>query len=150
MEMAPIALGVLLLRGDPRFATWLGQRFVPATDVWPWVGAAVTVAGAAVAVWARFYLGSNWSPTVTVKEKHELIRSGPYRVVRHPIYTGLLLAILGTAIYVGEWRGLFALGLALAAWKIKSLREEQFMQSEFGEEYEQYRREVKGLVPFVW
>jgi len=103
-----------------------------------------------VAIWSRFYIGRNWSATVTVKEGHELIRSGPYSVVRHPIYSGFLLALLGTAIYMGQVRGLVAVGLAMIVWKIKSLREESFMQSEFGEQYVQYRRHVKGLVPFIW
>jgi protein-S-isoprenylcysteine O-methyltransferase Ste14 len=85
-----------------------------------------------------------------VKEDHQLIRSGPYSVVRHPIYSGFLLAILGTAIYNGEMRSLIALALVLIGWKIKSMREEAFMATEFGEQYVEYRQQVKGLVPFVW
>ena len=76
-----------------------------------WLGLIMVAAGIAFAVWARHYLGRNWSGTVTVKQDHELIRSGPYRLVRHPIYTGLLLAILGTAVAFGEWRGLLAFAL---------------------------------------
>jgi protein-S-isoprenylcysteine O-methyltransferase len=125
-------------------------RFVPGTAAWQMAGAAITVAGVAVAVWARFYLGKNWSATVTVKQEHELIRSGPYSVVRHPIYSGFLLAILGTAIYEGELKGLFALVLASVTWKIKSLHEEAFMEAEFGAHYTQYKRDVKSLVPFIW
>lgn len=69
-----------------------------------WLGLLMVICGLAFAVWARIHLGRNWSGTVTVKEDHELIRSGPYGIVRHPIYTGLLLAIAGTAIVFGEWR----------------------------------------------
>jgi protein-S-isoprenylcysteine O-methyltransferase Ste14 len=149
-ELAPLLLGFVLLRTDRTLFHMLAVRFVPATAGWEEIGAAVTVAGVAVALWARFYLGGNWSARITVKEDHELVRSGPYSVVRHPIYSGFLLAILGTAIYGGELKGLVALILVSVTWKIKSLHEEAFMLSEFGEQYTQYKREVKGLVPFVW
>ena len=150
LEIAPLLLGVVLLRTDRTIFRLLAVRFVPSTADWQMIGAAITVAGVAVAVWARFYLGKNWSASVTVKQEHELIRSGPYQVVRHPIYFGFLLAILGTAIYRGELKGLVALVLAAVTWKIKSMHEEAFMQSEFGEQYTQYKREVKALVPWVW
>jgi protein-S-isoprenylcysteine O-methyltransferase Ste14 len=150
LEMSPLIVGYLLLRGTPSLLYWTSTRFVPPTFEWQVIGAVVTVAGVAIGIWARFYLGGNWSATVSVKQDHELIRTGPYAAVRHPIYSGLLLAILGTAIYAGEIRGLFALALAMVALKIKSMREEAFMQDEFGERYVQYRREVKSLVPFVW
>lgn len=150
VEVSPLVLGIVLLRTDRELFHWLAVRFVPATAVWQMMGAGITVAGVAFALWSRFFLGKNWSATVTVKQEHELIRTGPYSVVRHPIYSGFLLAILGTAIYDGEYKGLLALVLCFAAWKIKSMHEEAFMQSEFGDEYTQYKREVKGLVPFVW
>ncbi len=143
---------VALLRGDRFLLRSLSARFVPATAGWQELGAALNVAGCAIAIWSRFYLGRNWSATVTVKEDHESIRSGPYSVARHPIYSGFLLAILGTAIYGGEWKGLVALALVLISWKLKTVREESFifMESELGEQYVRYRHEVKSLVPFVW
>jgi protein-S-isoprenylcysteine O-methyltransferase Ste14 len=150
LEILPLLVVFVLLRGDSTLLRWTSMRFVPDTLGWQSLAAAVTVAGVLVAIWSRFYLGGNWSATVTVKQDHELIRSGPYSVVRHPIYSGLLLALLGTALAVGEIRGLLAVALALLAWKIKSRREESFMESEFGEQYMQYRQNVKGLVPFIW
>lgn len=150
LEILPLLVVFVLLRGDSTLLRWTSMRFVPDTLGWQSLAAAVTVAGVLVAIWSRFYLGGNWSATVTVKQDHELIRSGPYSVVRHPIYSGLLLALLGTALAVGEIRGLLAVALALLAWKIKSRREESFMESEFGEQYVQYRQNVKGLVPFIW
>jgi protein-S-isoprenylcysteine O-methyltransferase Ste14 len=150
LELLPVLAGFALLRINPGLAAWLAVRFVPASVGWQALGAAVTIAGVAVAIWARFYLGGNWSANVTVKQDHQLIRSGPYSLVRHPIYSGLLLAMLGTAIYVGELRGLFAVALAAIGWKMKSKREEAFMEGEFREQYARYRREVKALVPFVW
>ena len=115
-----------------------------------WTGLALTMAGVAVAIWARVTLGTNWSATVTVKENHELIRKGPYLFVRHPIYAGALLAILGTALAFGEVRGLLGFLVALVTWKRKSLTEERFMLEQFGPRYEQYRREVKALIPGLW
>jgi protein-S-isoprenylcysteine O-methyltransferase Ste14 len=127
----------------------LNRRFVPSTSAVWWTGFALTLAGAALAIWARLLLGANWSATVTVKQNHELMQTGPYAIVRHPIYSGFLLAMLGTAIAFGEVRGLIALILAFIAWRVKSLIEERFMLDQFGEQYAQYKREVKALIPFV-
>jgi protein-S-isoprenylcysteine O-methyltransferase Ste14 len=114
-----------------------------------WLGLIMLAAGIAFAVWARHDLGRNWSGTVTVKQNHELIRSGPYRLVRHPIYTGLLLAILGTAIAFGEWRGLLAFGLLTGSLLLKLRIEERFMSESFPKEYARYRAEVPALIPFI-
>ena len=127
----------------------LGWRFLPESNAVSYAGLAVTIAGAALAVWARLFLGGNWSSAVTIKEDHQLVRRGPYAVVRHPIYSGLLLAAAGTAIALGEWRGLVALILAFVGWRLKSRVEERFMIEQFGAEYEAYERQVKALIPFV-
>ena len=112
-----------------------------------WLGLILTDLGAILAIWARITLGRNWSATVTVKENHERIRRGPYLIVRHPIYSGALLAILGTGLAFGHIQGVLAFFIALVTWKRKSLTEEKFMVEQFGAQYEQYRREVKALVP---
>ncbi|MGD0364228.1 MAG: isoprenylcysteine carboxylmethyltransferase family protein [Bryobacteraceae bacterium] len=127
----------------------LAGRFVPETPAIAWRGLAVTAAGCAFAVWARILLGGNWSGSVTVKKDHLLIRQGPYAIVRHPIYSGLLLGLLGTGLIVGEWRALAGLALAFAGWWMKSRVEESFMVDRFGAEYTGYRREVKAIIPFV-
>jgi len=98
-------------------------------------------------VWARVFLGANWSATVTIKQDHEIIRSGPYALVRHPIYSGLLLGMLGTAIAIGEMRGL--VGLVFLGWWLKLQTEEQFLVEQFGTQYLKYRQETKALIPFV-
>jgi protein-S-isoprenylcysteine O-methyltransferase Ste14 len=105
--------------------------------------------GLGFAVLARIWIGGNWSSAVTVKQDHELIRSGPYAQVRHPIYTGMLTALFATALAIGNARA--ALGVAvLAAGLIYKIGvEERFMAEQFGEAYAQYRREVPALVPFV-
>jgi len=113
-------------------------------------GFALTLAGVVFAIWARLTIGRNWSAMVTVKESHELVRRGPYRIVRHPIYTGILLAMLGSAIAFGKWPGYLGFAIAFFAFKQKSLTEEQFMVEQFGDAYVRYRAEVKALIPGVW
>lgn len=127
----------------------LDARFVPDTPAVAWAGVALALAGAAFALWARFTIGRNWSGTITLKSEHELITRGPYAIVRHPIYTGLLLTLLGTALVVGEWRGLAAVALAFIGWRWKSLVEERVMVEQFGPAYVDYRHRVKALIPFV-
>ena len=127
----------------------LGKRLLPLA-AWPfWSGSFVTACGLAFTVWARVHLGRNWSVTVTIKKGHELITSGPYAFVRHPIYTGLLLAFLGSALALGEWRGVVALALAAGALWAKLRFEERWMREQFGEEYQSYAKRVPALVPFV-
>jgi protein-S-isoprenylcysteine O-methyltransferase Ste14 len=113
------------------------------------VGLSVTMTGVAFSIRARLTLGRNWSGTVQVKENHELVRRGPYRIVRHPIYSGLLLAMLGTAIAFGGWLGYLGFAVVLFAWKQKSLTEERFMSEQFGDDYACYKAKVKALIPGV-
>lgn len=127
----------------------LAARFVPDHPATFWSGVALAAAGLAFAVIARHQLGRNWSGRIEIKRTHELVRSGPYRVTRHPIYTGILLGLLGSAVALGEVRGLVAVALALAAYMRKSGAEERMLEQEFGEEYAAYRREVKALIPLV-
>ncbi len=127
----------------------LGWRFVPDSAVIAYTGLALTLGGAALAVWARIFLGRNWSAVVTIREDHQIVQTGPYAVVRHPIYSGGLLAMLGTALAFGELRELVALGLAFMAWWFKSRLEERFMEQRFGAEYVAYKQRVKALIPMV-
>jgi protein-S-isoprenylcysteine O-methyltransferase Ste14 len=127
----------------------LGVRFLPLAD-WPfWLGAALTLAGLLFTVWARVHLGRNWSATITLKQGHDLITSGPYRFVRHPIYTGLLLAFVGLALARGEWRGILAVVIVFGAFWRKLRIEERWMRAQFGGAYEEYSKRVAALVPFV-
>ncbi len=128
----------------------LNLRVVPAGASSLWSGYGLLMAGMLFAGWARIFLGGNWSSSVTLKQDHTLIRSGPYRIVRHPIYTGLLVALLGTAIVLGELRCFIGVILAAVAWKMKSINEEALMVEEFGDQYTRYRLQVKGLVPYLW
>jgi protein-S-isoprenylcysteine O-methyltransferase Ste14 len=95
------------------------------------------------------HIGTNWSGTVTIKQGHELVTTGPYALVRHPIYTGLLLALAGSALARGEWRGALAVLIALLALWRKLRLEEHWMREQFGEAYRAYSRRVAALVPFI-
>jgi protein-S-isoprenylcysteine O-methyltransferase len=128
----------------------LGWRVVTPGSAVAWAGIVLTAAGIAFSIWARFLLGSNWSATVTVKRDHTLVRSGPYAIVRHPIYSGLILAALGTALAFGAAGGFLAPPILAIGWRLKSRREEEFMGSEFGGEYLRYSGRVKALVPYLW
>ncbi len=129
---------------------WLYLQLWPA-GLWPfWLGAAVTIVGLLLAVWARGYLGSNWSRSVTIKQDHELITTGPYAVVRHPIYTGILTGFLGMAIAISQVRGFFVFVLIFIALWLKLRMEEQWMRSQFGETYATYAHQTAALVPYLF
>ena len=146
-HLLPLYLGVVLLVPPHLPGPWLTMRLLPRTLTCFWLGFLLTTLGLVFAVIARGWLGGNWSSTVTLKQDHELIMSGPYRFVRHPIYSGLLLALLGTAIAIGEWRGLLALALMAAAFLRKIAIEERFLTEQFGEAYARYREDVPALLP---
>lgn len=114
-----------------------------------WIAAALTLLGILFAIWARIHLGRNWSAAPAVKEKHELVTSGPYRFVRHPIYTGALIAVLGTAL-TGR---LFAIAILIFFSVIVFRRigkEEAIMLELFPNDYPTYQARTRRLIPFVW
>jgi len=144
----PLMVGLALIGpGDWFQGTWLGSRMYPATVVVAVAGALLTMLGVAFACWARYVLGRNWSSVVQVKQGHELIQSGPYRWVRHPIYTGLLLAFFGTAVAIGEWRGAITVAIVAASFWFKLRLEERWMRENFGANYEHYMQRTKALIP---
>jgi len=122
-------------------------RFLPVSSPIMWIGLAVEAAGLFLAIWARRHLGRNWSGRITIKVDHQLIRSGPYRLLRHPIYTGILAIYAGTAIVTGEWLALIGLAMTgLAYWR-KIRLEEVNLKVAFGADYDAYCRETWALVP---
>lgn len=146
----PILIAVLLLQPLRWFrGTFLAERFVPDATWIVWLGLLLTVAGLAFACWARVILGRNWSGVVQLKQDHELIVRGPYSFVRHPIYTGLLLAFLGTAIGIGEWRGLVATAIVAVSFWRKLRLEERWLCELFGDQYKAYMQRVKALIPWL-
>jgi len=149
-HVIPLAIAALLLWWPRMDAPVLDLRYVPPGPGPFWIGAAVTAAGLLFCVWARLHIGRNWSGIVTLKEDHELVTSGPYALVRHPIYTGLLAALAGSAFARGDVRGVLAFVIAFVALWRKMGVEERFMEERFGDAYRAYRARVKRLVPFVW
>ena len=118
----------------------------------PWraaPGIALFAVGMSLAVWARVHLGRNWGTPMTQKDEPELVTSGPYRLVRHPIYTGILAAGLGTAVAL-SWLWLFAFVLAGIYFVYSARVEERYLTEQFPEAYPRYRRSTKMLVPLVF
>jgi len=143
----PVTLAFYLLFGDNMPLAWLESRIIPKNIYIEALAIILTALGIAFAIWARFYIGQNWSSAVTIKVDHKLIRTGPYAWVRHPIYSGLILAAIGTALARRELRGVLALVLLYLGFTVKSRMEEQFMRKTFGPEYEDYSRSTGALIP---
>ena len=114
-----------------------------------WAAAALTAIGIGFAIWARLYIGRNWSPRPAVKEHHELVTTGPYAYVRHPIYTGILLATLGSAL-LGTLFGIVMFIVLAITFALRIGKEEQLMLELFPRHYPEYQKHTKRLVPFVW
>lgn len=132
------------------FHAWPFPRILPELPLWAPLGVACGAAGLLLAIWARRVLGRNWSGKVTLKVAHELIRSGPYRRIRHPIYTGAFLMYLGTALISGRLQGPLALAMVAIAYARKIRQEETLLRGEFGAAYEEYTRESWALFPGVF
>jgi protein-S-isoprenylcysteine O-methyltransferase Ste14 len=125
----------------------LARRFVPETSATLWIGVALTFAGLGIAVWARVILAGNWSSTIVLKAGHELIRTGPYARVRHPIYTGILIAAAGSALVLGRLNALASLLLLTTGFWIKARGEESLLAGEFGAALDSYRTQTGMFLP---
>lgn len=146
-HVLPLTLAAGLLAAPIIPGSWLQARFVPDLPPWRILGVALLVAAMTLSIWARRTLGDNWSASVTLKQDHGLVLDGPYRWVRHPIYSALLLAIAATALVLGQWRGVMAFGVAAVALWRKLRLEERWLTEHFGAAYDQYRARVKALIP---
>ena len=135
-------------RSGPHLASNRLPLFVPTRPLL-WIGAGLAAIGVAVAIWARLYIGRNWSPRPAKKEAHELVTGGPYAVVRHPIYTGIIISALGTAL-TGTIVGLIVLAFAAALFLSRVRTEEQIMLELFPDAYPSYQSRTKRLIPFIW
>ena len=144
-----LVIAYFLLLYGPRLPYPLSLRIVPHVAPTAWVAAVSCVIGLVFASWARVTLGRNWSGVVTLKEGHELVEGGPYRFVRHPIYTGILTMFFATALALGHLAGFAAALLVLASFWIKLRDEERLMLQQFPERYAAYRRRAKRIIPFV-
>jgi protein-S-isoprenylcysteine O-methyltransferase Ste14 len=145
----PILIGVALVLLHVLPESWMKEDLWPPSLALDATGLAVTVVGAVFAIWARVTLGRNWSSVPQVKAQHELLVKGPYRIVRHPIYTGLILVVAGTGLAQDKGIWLFMVALMFASYWLKIRVEEKLMTETFPEEYPEYRRRVKALIPGI-
>jgi protein-S-isoprenylcysteine O-methyltransferase Ste14 len=137
---------LLVFRSSTGFGV-LGVRFIPRTLTIASLGVILTWWGIGLAVWARYHLAEYWSARVTIKEGHQLIRTGPYSRLRHPIYTGLILATMGSALVIGKWRCILGLCLVVAGYCFKARTEEAMLTQQFGEVFQEHRKHTGFLIP---
>lgn len=146
-HMILMAAGYILLFQPNDNWGILNQRFLPNI---PWIarlGAAITLTGVSFAISARWNLGGNWSAAVTIKQGHQIIRTGPYAYIRHPIYTGMLIGVIGTALAIGEYRGLLAFVIFLFGFYRKARKEEKFLVANFGQPFLEHKRHTGFFFP---
>lgn len=146
--LVPMVL-VIVLMISPGWPPWLARQLMPGGWVRYWVGVVVLLSALGFTVWARRTLGRNWSGRIAIKDGQQLVRAGPYRRIRHPIYSGGLVAILGSAVASGRVSGFLALVLACAALGHKIRIEERWLMREFGDRYAEYRRSSWLLLPYL-
>ena len=145
-----LAVGVIILLARIPGSHALFQRpsQVPINSIEGAAGLVLCLAGFVFAVWARLHLGRNWGMPMSLKEGHELVTTGPYHYLRHPIYSGMLLALIGSALVAGRFW--FVLVVAMGIYCVYSARtEERLMLKEFPDQYPKYMRRTKALIPFV-
>jgi protein-S-isoprenylcysteine O-methyltransferase Ste14 len=127
----------------------LQHRLWHSSPALAYVGLGLELLGIGFAIWAREHLGKLWSGTVTLKEGHHIVQSGPYRLARHPIYTGLLTAVIGVALARGDLAAVLAVVLFAIGIARKIAIEEKLLGGRFGDEYAAYRRKVRAIIPFI-
>jgi protein-S-isoprenylcysteine O-methyltransferase Ste14 len=147
-HLVPVLLGAWLLVVPAH--GWGALQVTPQTPALYGAGVALLAAGLGFSCWARAILGLNWSATVTLKSGHELVHTGPYHWVRHPIYTGLLTAILGGVLAQGTLQGWIAVALMTAGFVRKLRIEERVLCQQFPLEYPRYRAQVAALIPGIY
>ena len=125
----------------------LSPEVIPRTSLVLWTGILLAAVGVGISIWARLSLGANWSGMVTLKQGHELVRKGLYRWIRHPIYTGILLGFIGTALIKGHARGWLGFLILILSFYFKARREENFLRQEFGEGFEEHLRQTGMFLP---
>ncbi len=147
LRLAILVITFTLLFWNRAAVGVLAPRFVPQLPAIAYAGFLATLAGLAIAVWARIHLGQFWSDKVVLKVDHQLVRTGPYAYMRHPIYSGVLLGVAGTALVLGEWRGLLAFLLLFTNYWVKAEREERILSARFGQEFHDHQQQAGFLFP---
>lgn len=142
-------LGAFFILPHPPVWERLAEPYMPYSPILVPIGAMIAAIGFGFAVWARLHLGGEWSDTVALKQEHSLVDTGPYGIVRHPIYSGLLLAFIGTAVSRDEWRCLMAVGLVATGFVLRCVAEEAKMRQALPE-YDAYARRTKRIIPLIY
>lgn len=146
----PLIVAILLLGPGEWFGhSLIRENFVEHSNFVGFVGLLFCSSGTFLACWARNKLGENWSLSIQKKENHELIQSGIYGIIRHPIYTGLLMLFVGNAIIVGDYRGIIAVLIVFTSFWFKLLQEEKMLLSIFGRQFIEYQKKTKALIPYI-
>lgn len=145
-----ITIALIAVAFGASWQTYFAAQIIPKTAAFGIIGDVLCVLGIAFAIWARRHLGTNWNSQPSVQEGHELVTSGPYRFVRHPIYTGMALALIGSAFAVGQlsWLIIYVALIVMFIWRIHV--EERFMTETFPDQYPEYKKRTKALIPFIW
>ena len=138
-------IGIVLIFGLKRQRAELWPVNVPLLGI----AVILMLCGFAFAIWARRHIGRFWSARVTLKEGHQLIESGPYSLVRHPIYSGLLLSMAATVMTIGTGQSVCGYALLVGALIFKLAAEERLLAANFGQAYQKYQKRVKALIPGV-
>jgi protein-S-isoprenylcysteine O-methyltransferase Ste14 len=139
--------GYLLIFDNALGIGFLGKHALPRTALLAIAGVAMTWSGIALAIWARHHLAEYWSARITIKQDHQLIRTGPYRRLRHPIYSGLILATVGSALVIDHWQCVLGVCLVVAGYAIKARKEEAMLGEQFGNAFREYRKHTGFLFP---
>jgi protein-S-isoprenylcysteine O-methyltransferase Ste14 len=140
-------LGYLLVFSASTAIGILGARFIPRTMASAVLGVVFTWSGIGLAVWARYHLAEYWSARITIKEDHQLIRTGPYSHLRHPIYSGLILATIGSALVIDKWRCVLGVCLVTVGYCFKASGEETMLARQFGEAFREHQKHAGFLIP---
>jgi protein-S-isoprenylcysteine O-methyltransferase Ste14 len=144
MHVIPLYLGFYLIFDHRYWGPFHAKLYD--NDSVRYAGDVITFAGVAFAIWARITLGRYWSGMVTLKHGHKLIRNGPYSFTRHPLYTGFVIGIFGSAIASAQIDGYLGFLIATISLIFKLRREETLLTSEFGDEYQQFKRDVPAAI----
>jgi protein-S-isoprenylcysteine O-methyltransferase Ste14 len=140
-------LGYLLVFSDSAGIGILGTRFIPRAMASAVLGVVFTWSGIGLAVWARYHLAEYWSARITIKEDHQLIRTGPYSHLRHPIYSGLILATIGSALVIDKGRCVLGVCLVTVGYCFKASGEETMLARQFGEAFREHQKHAGFLIP---
>ena len=140
-------VGFVLLFRHSAGIGFLGTRFMHRTLASVIAGLILLWMGISLAIWARYHLAEYWSARITIKEHHQLIRTGPYARLRHPIYSGLILAAIGSAVVIDQWRCVLGVCLILTGYCIKARKEETMLTQQFGEAFREHQKHAGFLIP---